>query len=123
MSTTSPPAPEWTYLDIARAVEQVGDVQTLRSMLPMLQELLESDLPKIPQLLASGDVRGANGLLHSLKGCMPIFCAPTLCEHLADVERLSKTGGSVEVGEAFAGLRPKLSQLQIEVARYLEEPV
>jgi HPt (histidine-containing phosphotransfer) domain-containing protein len=122
MSTTLPPAPSWTYLDIARAVEQVGDVQTLRSMLPMLQELLERDLPKIAQFLTAGDVRGANGLLHSLKGCMPIFCAPPLCEHLADVERLSKTGGSVEVGEAFSGLSPKLNQLQVEVARYLELP-
>jgi len=121
MSTTSPPGQAWVYLDIARAVEQVGTMETLRSMLPMLQELLERDLPQIERFLADGDVRSANPLLHSLKGCMPIFCAPALCEHLAQVEQLSKAGGSVEVGGAYAQLSPKLQVLQHEVALYLSQ--
>jgi HPt (histidine-containing phosphotransfer) domain-containing protein len=102
---------------------QIGSQQVLRNMLPMLQDLLERDLPKITQLLADEDVRAANALLHSLKGCMPIFCAEALCEQLVQVEHLSKTGGGVEVGEAFAALRPKLVLLQQEVAQYLAQPV
>lgn len=121
MSTTSPPSQTWVYLDIARAVEQIGSVEALRSMLPMLQELLERDLPQIEQFLADGDVRSANPLLHSLKGCMPIFCTPALCEHLAQVEQLSKAGGSGEVGEAYARLSPSLQCLQAEVAQYLAQ--
>ncbi len=121
MSTTSPHGQAWVYLDIARAVEQIGSVESLRSMLPMLQELLERDLPQIEQFLAAGDVRSANPLLHSLKGCMPIFCAPALCEHLAQVEQLSKAGGSTEVGEAYARLSPSLQSLQTEVAQYLAQ--
>ncbi len=121
MSPTSPHGQTWVYLDIARAVEQVGTMETLRSMLPMLQELLERDLPQIEQFLADGDVRSANPLLHSLKGCMPIFCAPALCEHLAQVEQLSKAGGSAEVGDAYARLSPSMQRLQAEVAQYLAQ--
>lgn len=121
MSTTSPHGQTWVYLDIARAVEQVGTMESLRNMMPMLQEFLERDLPQIEHFLANGDVRSANPLLHSLKGCMPIFCAPALCEHLADVEKLSKAGGSTEVAGAYAQLRPKLQQLQQEVALYLSQ--
>ena len=121
MSTNSPHGQAGVYLDIARAVEQIGSVDSLRSMLPMLQELLERDLPQIEHFLARDDVRSANPLLHSLKGCMPIFCAPALCEHLADVERLSKAGGSAEVAGAYAQLRPKLQQLRQEVALYLSQ--
>jgi HPt (histidine-containing phosphotransfer) domain-containing protein len=122
MSTTSPQGQVWEYLDVARALEQVGDVQALRGMLPMLQELLDRDLPQITQMLANQDVRGANPLLHSLKGCLPIFCGPALCEELANVEHMSKAGSGVEVGAAFGGLRPKLLVLQQEVAMYLALP-
>lgn len=122
MSTTSPAGQVLVHLDIARALDQIGDEQALRGMLPMLQELLERDLPQITQLLADQDVRGANPLLHSLKGCLPIFCAPALCEHLAQVEQMSKTGEGPEVGEAFAQLRPKLQLLQQEVALYMAQP-
>lgn len=122
MSSTSAPNQPWVHLDPARALDQIGDVLALRNMLPMLQELLARDVPQITQLLAVGDVRAANPLLHSLKGCMPIFCNPALCDHLAQVEVISKTGGSAEVGEAFAVLSPKLLLLQDEVARYLQQP-
>nr|WP_295771524.1 Hpt domain-containing protein [Rhodoferax sp.] len=122
MATTSPDGQVRVQLDIARALEQIGDEAAMRGMLPMLQELLERDVPKITQLLANNDVRGANPLLHSLKGCLPIFCAPALCEHMAVVEHMSKAGESAEVGEAFGLLLPKLQDLQKEVAQYLALP-
>jgi hypothetical protein len=122
MPMTSDNGQPWIYLDVARALEQIGDLQAMRGMLPMLQELLERDVPQIRQLLAAGDVRGANPLLHSLKGCMPIFCGPPLCAHLTEVELLSKAGGSAEVGEAFALLGPKLDSLLNEIRQYLALP-
>jgi len=119
MSMISPQGQLLVYLDIARALQQIGDEDALRGMLPMLQEMLERDLPLIQQRLAESDVRGANPMLHSLKGCLPIFCTPALCELVAEVEHMSKTGVGPEVGEAFAVLGPKLQQLQQEVAVYL----
>ena len=120
---TSVTGQPWVYLDVAHALEQIGDEQAMRSMLPMLQELLERDLPQIRQSLATGDARAANPLLHSLKGCMPIFCQPALCVQLAEVEHMSKTGDGAEVGAAFAELSPKLDHLQNEIAQYLAIPV
>jgi len=121
MVSTSADGQAWVYLDIARALDQVGDEQALRGMMPMLQELLARDLPQIDRLLADGDVRGANPLLHSLKGCLPIFCAQTLCEHLARVEQLSKAGGAVEVRTAYSELSPKLHALLQEVVSCLAQ--
>jgi hypothetical protein len=109
----------WLYLDPARAIEQLGDVQALLSMLPMLQELLDRDVPQIAQFLAAQDVKSANPLLHSLKGCMPIFCAADFCEELAHVEHMSKTAGIAEVGPAFSVLGPKLDHLKLEVSQFL----
>ena len=109
----------WRYLDPVRAVEQLGDVQALLSMLPMLQELLDRDVPQIAQYLAANDVKSANPLLHSLKGCMPIFCVADFCEELAHVEHMSKTAGIAEVGPAFSVLGPKLDQLRLEVSQFL----
>ena len=119
MSITSPHGHVLVHLDIARAVEQIGDEDALRGMLPMLQEMLDRDLPRIQQCFDQEDVRGANPMLHSLKGCLPIFCAPALCAHVAQVEQMTNTGVGPEVGEAFALLSPKLQQLQQEVALYL----
>jgi hypothetical protein len=109
----------WLYLDPVRAIEQLGDAQALLSMLPMLQELLDRDLPQIAQFLAADDVKSANPLLHSLKGCMPIFCVADFCKELAHVEHMSKSAGIAEVGPAFAVLSPKLEQLRREVSQFL----
>ena len=122
MATTSPDGQIRVQLDIARALEQIGDEAAMRGMLPMLQELLERDVPKITQLLANHDVRGANPLLHSLKGCLPIFCTPALCEQMSEVEHMSKAGEGLEVGKASGLLLPKLQDLQKEVIQYLALP-
>lgn len=119
MSITTPPEHAWVHLDVPRALQQVGDMEALQGMLPMLQELLDRDVERIEQLLAAGDVRTANGLLHALKGCMPIFCTPVLCEQLAQVEFLSKTASADVVGEAYTGLQPRLKELQQEIVKFL----
>lgn len=119
MLSTSPDGDSLMYLDVQRALRQVGNVEALRNMLPMLQELLERDVPQIAHLLDTEDATGASRLLHSLKGCMPIFCTPTLCEHLEKVEQLSKSGVALEVGRAYSALMPQLQALQLEIDRYL----
>lgn len=109
----------FTYLDVNRALEQVGDVEALHDMLDMLQSSLDRDLPQIESLLAQGDVRSANRLLHALKGFIPIFCVDALSDHVASVESLSKTGSAIEVAAAYAPLAPKLQALQAEVDAHL----
>lgn len=109
----------FTYLDVDRALEQVGEIAVLHEMLDMLQASLDRDLPQIPALLAKGDVRSANRLLHALKGFIPIFCVESLCEQVAAVESLSKSGSAGDVAAAYAPLEPKLQQLQAEIDAHM----
>lgn len=89
-------------------------------MLAMLEESLARDIPLIAELLAKGDVPGANRLLHPMKGFLPIFCGEALCTELSAVEGLSKTASTAEVAPAYAALRPKLDQLLAEVVAFLQ---
>lgn len=107
------------YLDVERALDQIGDVAALHEMLDMLQASLDRDLPQIAYLLSQGDSKSANRLLHALKGFIPIFCVDALCDHVATVEFFSKTAPALEVANAFALLEPKLRQLQAEIDAHL----
>lgn len=109
------------YLDTDLALEQIGDAQAVHGMLTMLEETLQRDVPRIAELLAEHDVVGANRLLHPLKGFLPIFCRSELCEHVAQVEMLSKDAHSQSVGPAYQDLMPELYILLTEVSAYLNE--
>lgn len=115
------PDMEPVYLDAALALEQIGDLQAVHGMMTMLEETLQRDVPLIAELLATHDVVGANRLLHPLKGFLPIFCRPILCEHVAQVEMLSKDSKSQSVGPAYQELMPELQILLGEVSSYLNE--
>ena len=110
------------FLDINLALEQIGDVQAMQGMLSMLEESLARDVPRIAQLLNEGDVRGANRVLHGLKGFIPIFCIDALCSHVNRVEEFSKTAGAADTSAAYDALMPHLEQLQSEVVQYLNGP-
>ncbi len=110
---------ETVHLDTALAMSQIGDAEAMQGMLAMLEETLGRDVPQIAELLSHGDVRGANHLLHPLKGFIPIFCRPALCEDVAKVEGMSKHGDSASVAAAYAELRPELELLMSEVSAYL----
>jgi len=109
------------HLDTELALEQIGDAQAVHGMLTMLEETLQRDVPQIADLLEAGDVVGANRLLHPLKGFLPIFCRPPLCEHVAQVEMLSKDSHSASVWPAYQELMPELNLLLSEVSAYLNE--
>ena len=116
-----PPLPEAkpVYLDTDLAMSQIGDVDTLNSMLLMLQESLARDVPAIAVLLQQGDVPPANQLLHALKGFLPLFCPEPLCAHVVRVEGMSKRGAHPELEPAYAQLQGALMQLLGEVEAYL----
>jgi hypothetical protein len=108
------------YLDLDGAVAQVGDLPSVLGILAMVEETLRRDIPQISDFLAQDNVQGAGRLLHSLKGFVPIFCRPALCEQVSSVEGLSKRGTSAEVNPAFDALKPALEQLLFEVSACLK---
>ncbi|QDL54579.1 Hpt domain-containing protein [Rhodoferax aquaticus] len=119
MSTTSQNGQGFTFLDVERALDQVGDVAALHEMLDMLQDSLERDVPKIAALLAEGNVKSANRLLHALKGFIPIFCIDALCDHVTRVETFSKTASAEDVTPLYAVLRNDLEKLQSDIDHYM----
>lgn len=107
------------YLDTGLALSQIGDPEAMNGMLGMLRDTLAQDLPLIDKYMRSGDIAGANRLLHALKGFIPVFCQPELCAHVIRVEALSKDSQSTTAAPAYALLKPQLDQLLAEVGAYL----
>jgi hypothetical protein len=116
-ATSSTPTP--AYLDTALAISQIGDQATMRDMLEMLAETLQRDVTRIAGLLHDGQTLQANLLLHPLKGFLPIFCGPLLCDGVAAVEQMSKDPRNTAVVQAYDDLMPALLLLLGEVSEYL----
>jgi HPt (histidine-containing phosphotransfer) domain-containing protein len=119
MSTISATGQVPQYLNVERALEQIGDLPALHDMLDMLKVSLSRDIPQIERLLSEDNVLLANRMLHALKGFIPIFCHDALCAEVTQIELMSKTGSSQEVATAYALLSPKLVQLQTEIDAHL----
>jgi hypothetical protein len=49
-----------TYLSIDRAMEFIGDINGVMSLLKTLQQTLSDDLPRLQDFLNKDDVNGAN---------------------------------------------------------------
>lgn len=107
------------HLDVPAALSVIGDVSALRDMLYMLADLLAQDLPKIQQAILTQDLPVAARLLHSIKGCMPIFCTPPICDQLATVELHAKKGEAGLAQQGFELLRPAVAALELEIQRHL----
>ena len=108
-----------TYLSIDRAMEFIGDINGVLSLLKTLQQTLSDDLPRLQDLLNKDDVSGANRILHQLKGFTPVFCVDSLVERVVMVEQMSKHGDPAEVRAAYSQLAPQLDQLRAEVVSHL----
>ena len=106
-------------LSIDRAMEYVGDMQGVRSLLSTLQQSLQDDLPQIQQRLDAGDLPGTNRLLHQIKGFAPVFCVDELVAEVVRVEGLSKGTDLQAVRAAYEQLGPQLQQLLGEVQAHL----
>ena len=107
--------PTSTCLSIERAMEYIGDMDGVLTLLATLQSSLEHDLPEIQARLDAGNLPGANELLHQLKGFAPVFCVDDLVAQVVSVEALSKRSEVSPAREAYAALAPRLQQLLSEV--------
>ncbi len=109
-------------LSIDRAMQFVGDRDAVFSLLGTLEQSLQNDLPRIQERLEAGDLQGANGVLHQIKGFAPVFCTEALVAEVVRVEGLSKGTDLQAVRAAYAQLAPRLLQLLAEVQACLAAP-
>ena len=120
MPTEPASSPQYTRLNLAGALEFLGDRQGVCELLPALRTALAKEVPEIALLLGQGAATDAAARLHSLKGFVPVFCFAPLVEELTRVERLSRQGATPEVITAYALLAQELQRLGLEAAHYLE---
>ena len=95
----------------------------MRGMLVMLANLLAQDTPRIQQALLEQDTALATSLLHSLKGCLPIFCHAPICDLVAVAEQHTKRGETALAAAVYASLGPALAALAQEVQQHLATPL
>jgi thioredoxin-like negative regulator of GroEL len=107
------------HLSVEKAMAFVGDANGVLSLLNTLHQTLGEDLSALQALLESNDAPGMHGVLHQLKGFMPVFCADTLVAQVAQVDQLSQCGDLDKLRAAYARLAPQLEQLRTEVAHHL----
>ena len=114
--------PQFICLSIDRAKEYVGDMASMLALLGTLEQSLQNDLPQIQERLDAGDLQGANGVLHQIKGFAPVFCTEALVADIVRVEGISKGADLQSVRSAYAQLAPQLLQLMAEVRGFLATP-
>ena len=123
MTSKSPDSPNATppaaCLDIALGLDMVGDEQSLQELLDMAEQGLTRDIPAIALHLQQDNAKGANALLHAIKGFAPIFCTAHVVQLIGSVELLSKTAAAREIAPHYAQLAPVLTQLRDEICVYL----
>lgn len=111
--------PQRKLLDMAHAVDYVGDRAQALELLRMLDDTLQIDIPSLRRLVGRGDLPGAQRVLHALKSFVPIFCGPELVDQVAQAEALSKQGDCAALQAAWAALEPTLQALRVQICGQL----
>jgi len=102
------------------ALEFLGDTQAVYDLLGPLVQSLEKDIASLEQLLAQGDLLAAAGVLHALKGFLPVFCHAAFNAQLAGLEKKIRLQDSPALRDEARDLLPILHQLKAEARAYLQ---
>ena len=121
MQDALPPGAQYKALNLAGALEFLGDAQAVRDLLAPLVRSLDADLPQIEQLLDGGDLATVARMLHSMKGFVPVFCFDALAQELLRVEKASRAIDTLAVRADVAALLPRLRRLAGEAQDYLRQ--
>ena len=106
-------------LDFERLLAYVGDEPSARQLLGVLEGSLSQDLPRLQAFIDAGDLAAAQGLLHQLKGFVPVFCGPDMVGRVTALEALSKGTDLDAVHQVHQQLAPELEQLLREARAQL----
>ncbi len=116
----SDPSP-YQVLNLAGAIDFLGDVQAVNELLQPLVLSLSQDIVDIEGLVAQGDMPAVARTLHSLKGFIPVFCHSEFAIQLADVEKRSRSEDSPALRAQVQRLLHPLRQLVQESNRFLSQ--
>ena len=100
-------------------IEAKGSDESFRLILETVLESLAGNLPEIRKALNAGDAKSASGLLHAIKGYVPLMCTDRVVALVTHVESVSKTAGAEVVMPLYASLEPVLEQLLVDIQAYI----
>jgi len=108
-------------LNLAGAIEFLGDEQAVSELLQPLVISLAKDIGEIERLLGQADMPGVARTLHSLKGFIPVFCHAEFAAQLVDIEKRSRSDASAQMVEQVQALMQPLRQLVQESNSFLQQ--
>ena len=111
----------YQVLNLAGAIEFLGDRQAVTEFLQPLVLSLTKDIGEVERLLGLGDMPGVARTLHSLKGFIPVFCHAEFAAQLVDIEKRSRSDSSPQMVEQVQALLQPLRQLVQESNSFLQQ--
>ena len=111
----------YQVLNLAGAIEFLGDRQAVTELLQPLVLSLTKDIGEVERLLGLGDMPGVARTLHSLKGFIPVFCHAEFAAQLVDLEKRSRSDDSPQMVEQVQALLQPLRQLVQESNSFLQQ--
>lgn len=108
-------------LNLAGAIEFLGDAQSVSELLPPLVMSLSKDIGEIERHLEQADMAAVTRTLHSLKGFIPVFCHAEFAAQLVDIEKRSRSDDSAPMRAQVQALLHPLRQLVQESNRFLQQ--
>ena len=121
MSENASDAAPYQVLNLAGAIDFLGDAQAVSELLQPLVLSLSKDIGEIERLLGKADMPAVARTLHSLKGFIPVFCHAEFAAELAEVEKRSRSEGDLQLRPQIEALLYPLRQLVEESNRFLKQ--
>ncbi len=121
MNENAGKAAPYQVLNLAGAIEFLGDEQAVSDLLQPLVSSLSKDIGEVERLLVRGDLPAIASTLHSLKGFIPVFCHAEFAAQLVDLEKRSRSDDSPQTVEQVQALLPPLRQLVQESNSFLQQ--
>ncbi len=121
MSENASDAVPYQVLNLAGAIDFLGDAQAVSELLQPLVLSLSKDIGEIERLLGEGDIPAVARTLHSLKGFIPVFCHAEFAAELVEIEKCSRSEVNLELRPKIEALLHPLRQLVQESKRFLQQ--
>lgn len=111
----------YQVLNLAGAIEFLGDKQAVSDLLQPLVISLSKDIGEVERLLGLGDMPAVARSLHSLKGFIPVFCHAEFAAQLVDIEKRCRSDASAQLVAQVQALLQPLRQLVEESKQFLRQ--
>ena len=109
----------YQFLDLTQAKDIAREPEQLRQLVATFHTSLSDEISKIKQALSAQDQAALAFSLHTLKGFMAIFVAPTLALQVEVLYKNCRTQPLAATATEFNALVPNFEALMGEVRTWL----